>query len=300
MDRAIKRGRHAAPRSVSRRVVACGMSLVVSAVGLSTTGSPAAANELGTAIEALPVGTNWVVYPSSATPVQDGRLQLVELARAADGSCEVDLTLTLAPDADAIAAHERAFNAATCQSVFEVGSPVGNETDESSASAADVVEAPDAGAGAAPESPSDLLGVTDNHGTRVTSAGYYKSYYEDPAQIDVNSVRNDVTWTWRKDKTGCVNWIDSAYAYGWYDASGWELRGNNFSNQTKCESHEASSYAEFFNGAFCLNFDTRTFYNRNRVRGMKTGLLVGEVRASKQGGCVGFLSFHTTLRRTQN
>jgi len=122
---------------------------------------------------------------------------------------------------------------------------------------------------------------------------------EDPPGIDVNSVRNDVDWYWNGSYV--YNGYCS-YSYGWFSASGWGLKENDFfcryeNSQTQLRS---SSYVHFKNGIFCAFIDTHTYYERNNAYGKFNGYLSGQVNWRKTGGCTGLLSFHTQLRRTLN
>ena len=133
--------------------------------------------------------------------------------------------------------------------------------------------------------------------TTYHSAGYYKSYFEDPVGLDVNSVRNGTDWYWNYI---CVSNPYGSYAYGWYSPSGWRLRDNNWSNTYNCDRTHVTSYVHYSNGVFCATIDTHTYYNRNHVYGWYDGWLLGAVTWQKSGGCTYLLSFHAFLRRTLN
>jgi hypothetical protein len=131
----------------------------------------------------------------------------------------------------------------------------------------------------------------------IHSAGYHKSYFEDPPGIDVNSVRNDVDWRWNgvRVSDGFCEWH-----HGWF--AGWERREHNFFCRYENEQRQlrSSSFVHYRNGIFCLTIDAHTWYERNNAYGRRNGDLVGTVNWRKEGGCVGLLSFHHFLRRTLN
>ena len=132
----------------------------------------------------------------------------------------------------------------------------------------------------------------------VHSAGYMKSWYQDPVGLVVNSVQNGTDWHWTG---GCVIApVYGSYRYTWFSPSGWSLQGNNWTNVYSCAMSTSSSYVHFHNGIFCLFQSTDTYYNRNTVNGLANGTLAGSIHAVKSGGCIGLLSFHYTLRRTLN
>ncbi|GAB3898007.1 hypothetical protein GCM10029964_081790 [Kibdelosporangium lantanae] len=132
------------------------------------------------------------------------------------------------------------------------------------------------------------------------SAGYYKSYYEDPVQLDVNSVTNSTTWSWNGSSVLSSPGPVGGYHYGWFKGSGWSLKENNWQNTYTSYQTTSSSYVHYRNGTFCATIDTHTYYDRNNVHGRKDGWLLGNVNARKKGGCTSLLSFHTKLKRTKN
>jgi hypothetical protein len=223
--------------------------------------------------------------------------------RVAPGVCKYTSTLQLAPGEQAVQEDSIAIDDASCTMTVLRGTPADAKQVDGTTQA----EGAPAGwsekeGGAAAKTASTAQGsdsVTANAAAAVHSAGYYKSYYEDPVGIDVNSVRNNVDWYWNGSYV--YNGYCS-YHYGWYSTSGWGLKENNFfcryeDSQARVRS---SSYAHFKNGIFCAFIDTHTYYDRNNAIGRRDGYLIGRVNAYKSGGCTGLLSFHTQLRRTLN
>lgn len=243
--------------------------------------------------EASPARAGDGTFVYAPTPTGPGvTVVVVQGTPDADLDCTFDMHAELAPGQEAITADELSFDPATCMSTyavqtFTVDAPV------------DTDQGPDTFRGNKSVAVNRSTGSTSSLTSSGThSAGYMKSYYEDPAQIDVNSVNNGTDWYW----TGsCINTVYGSYSYGWYSRSGWELKENNWHNYYYgCTNSESSSYVHYRNGKFCASIDTHTYYNRNKVEGWYDGWLKGYVSASKKGGCTGFLSFHYTLRRTLN
>jgi hypothetical protein len=210
--------------------------------------------------------------------------------------CEYSSSLELAPGQIAIREDSVLFDDATCTMRVQRGVPADIGTGPVDAGPAGQ-EGGAAADGAAAAPGRSLAGVKRVAATH--SAGYYKSYFEDPVGIDVNSVRNNVDWYWNGSYV--YNGYCS-YHYGWYSTSGWGLHENNFfcryeNSQTQVRS---SSYAHFKNGIFCAFIDTHTYYDRNNAYGKYNGYLTGHVNWRKEGGCTGLLSFHAHLQRTLN
>ena len=220
-------------------------------------------------------------------------LQLVG-KQTASGDCTFTSTLELAPDEDVIQEDTIAVDDVGCTALVVRGKPKEDKPEKAdrhkSGSAKPDKETEAAGPGGARA----LARSAATH-----SAGYYKSWFEDPPGIDVNSVRNNVNWYWNGSY---VYSGTCSYNYGWFSASGWGLKENDFlcqyqNSQTQLRS---SSYAHFKNGIFCAFIDTHTYYERNNAYGKYNGVLSGQVNWRKTGGCTGLLSFHTQLRRTLN
>lgn len=233
----------------------------------------------------------YVYAPAPTGP--DVQVVVVHGTPDADLDCVFDFEPSLAPGEDSIMADELTFTPSTCTSTYAVRS---FDIDAGPATGPTGEDLSRDGTGVAVAPGTATLSAITSSGTH--SAGYMKSYYEDPAQIDVNSVNNATDWYW----TGsCINTVYGSYHYGWYSRSGWELKESNWHNYYYgCTNSESSSYVHYRNGKFCASVDTHTYYNRNVVRGYYNGYLRGAVSAAKKGGCTGFLSFHYKLKRTLN
>lgn len=243
--------------------------------------------------------SDWVTYdpppPGSVVETFQGQPD-------GQGGCSFDFSASLTPDQTAARADEVAFDQSTCQSqvAFTYDSnaapeaPIGSDTDATESgpvpSPVEVTTALGARLAAASPAPSPSPA---RH-----SAGYMKSWYQDPIALVVNSVQNSTDWNW--DGTCVVAPVSGGYRYTWFSTSGWVLQQNNWQNTYNCTQSTSSSYVHFHNGIFCVGIATDIYYNRNTVHGMFNGTLTGNVSATKSGGCIGLLSFHYSLVRTLN
>jgi hypothetical protein len=220
-------------------------------------------------------------------------LQLVG-KRTSSGGCAFTSTLELAPGEDVIQEDTVAVDEKGCTALVVRGKPIADKPEKADRKKSGGAKADEATAERASAGERGLAVSLATH-----SKGYYQSWFEDPPGIDVNSVRNDVDWYWNGSYV--YNGYCS-YSYGWFSASGWGLKENDFfcryeNSQTQLRS---SSYVHFKNGIFCAFIDTHTYYERNNAYGKFNGYLSGQVNWRKTGGCTGLLSFHTQLRRTLN
>jgi hypothetical protein len=274
-----------------------GFGRVVRMASLVTVGSAVlAAPTPGWAQDAPPPGTDWVTYGWSFS-LGDSQHHLLQGKSVGYRACEFKEALSLPPGQQAVEAREVALNLDSCQSVVETGIPP-----------QDVIQQDAAGFRGLRTSAArrvDGAGAVDTAAAagRVRSAGYLKSTYEDPVEIDVNSVRNNTDWFWNGERVSGP--VRSARAYGWYTPSGWELEGNNWRHRFTSYQSTSSSYAHFKNDVFCraligpiFGRTTHTYYNRNTVHGRKNGDLVGIWKVRKTGGCNDLLHFEKRLVRT--
>jgi len=251
------------------------------AVGLPAT---AAADSAG----ALPA--DWVAYdiaPAGAT------VQTTVGTSDGQSGCVFSFSGSLAPGQTAERADEIGYSPSTCQSQIAYTSGASAAPEAAQPSNADT-----AGSGSVASTDTDTAPPPATSAAVRHSAGYMKSWYRDPVHLTVNSVQNSTNWHWNG---GCVVApVSGAHTYTWFSGSGWSLQANNWQNNYSCAQSTSSSYAHFHNGIFCLTIDTDTYYNRNNVHGKANGVLTGNVKARKSGGCTGLLSFHWSLKRTLN
>ncbi len=232
--------------------------------------------------------TSWVAY---GPPQPGSTVQVVQGTADGQGGCVLDLAAALSPSETAARVDEVAFNETTCQSRVAItrgGAVAPDPPDPSGASSSSSGPVAPASSTAPPPRPA---------APSVTSAGYYKSWYEDPVGIVVNSVMDSTKWRWNRV---CATGIYGSWRYTWHSSTGWSLGANNAQNYYTCNRTTVSSYAHFHNRPFCAFIATDTYYNRNNVHGRYDGYLLGDVNARKTGPCSHLLSFHASLRRTQN
>ena len=204
------------------------------------------------------------------------------------GGCQFTLSASLATGQTIQRVDETSFSASTCQSTVAYTSGTTAAT-----MPADPTEVSDSGvvastlSGTAPAT----TALTTRH-----SAGYMKSWFQDPVHITVNSVQNSTDWRW--NGSCVVAPVYGSYHYTWF--AGWVKKDNNWQNYYTCTQSTSSSYVHFHDGAFCAFTDTEVYYNRNTVHGKYNGYLTGNVHWSKTGHCSGLLSFHYSLKRTLN
>jgi hypothetical protein len=225
---------------------------------------------------------------------------------APDGSCVFSGELVLAPGSRAVEERETAINPSTCQMRLERGTPPADAI----AGEADGATSPQ-GTAKDGEGQSSPESATGGSGGEVSiaaaarrSAGFHRTWWEDPANFDVNSVRNSTDWHW--NGSDVVGPVYGGYRYWWLTESGWELRGNDWNNFYTSYQTTSSSYAHFRNGYFCTAAygqyqpPTHTYYDRNAVHGRYNGDLVGTWRSWTDGGCESFLHRRNQLVRTLN
>lgn len=241
--------------------------------------------------------SDWVMYDA---PPPGAVVQTVQGTSDGQGGCTLDFSAELAPGQTAARADEVAFDETTCQSqvafTYDANAapeaPIGGDADVSeSGPVPSPAEAAATARGATVKAPAPAPAPQ-------RSAGYMKSWYQDPIALVVNSVQNATDWHW--DGTCVVAPVFGSYRYTWFSTSGWVLQQNNWQNTFNCTQSTSSSYVHFHNGIFCAFIATDTYYNRNTVHGKFNGTLTGNVSATKAGGCIRLLSFHWSLRRTLN
>jgi hypothetical protein len=256
------------------------------AVGLTAAAMALAAVPLTASAEVS--ATDWVALggtPAGAT------VQTVAGTSDGAGGCAFDFSPSLAPSQTVQRADEVAYSASTCQSRVAYTSDARAAPEPADPSGASVMDSGSV--------PSQLSSFTPPAAAATThSAGYAKSWYQDPPGIVVNSVQNSTDWHW--NRRCVVAPVSAGFQYHWFTPSGWFLLQNNWQNSYTCAQSTSSSYAHFINDIFCMLHPTDVTYNRNTVHGQANGTLAGNVHASKLGICSPLLSFHWVLKRTLN
>ena len=238
--------------------------------------------------------SGWVTYDP---PPPGATVQTLQGTSDGQGGCAFDFSASLAPGQSAARADEVAFNESTCQSQFAF------TYDDNAAPEAPLRSDGDSTSSGPVPSPAETATTLGSRASAAAaaathSAGYMKSWYQDPVTLVVNSVQNATDWNW--DGTCVVAPVSGSYSYYWFGPSGWVLQANNWQNVYNCTQSTSSSYVHYHNGVFCALIATDTYYNRNTVNGKFNGTLAGSVSALKAGGCIRLLSFHWSLRRTLN
>lgn len=135
------------------------------------------------------------------------------------------------------------------------------------------------------------------------SAGYFRSWWDDPIGIDVTVAHDTVDFTY---SGGCVQTYGTAWSLSWYSPSGWERRKDSHTHGAVCGYAYQSTYARFINDVFCraaigplFGRTTKVYFDRNTIRGLGgNGTLKGLVHSVAKGGCREALSFHYKIYRT--
>jgi hypothetical protein len=243
--------------------------------------------------------SGWVTLGSA--PPGSSVKQLQGISDGA-GNCKYEIDLALAPGQDALYGQQIRHDPSRC--VTEVAELQGPEAikaikaeDQAEGAAQTEQGAPKAvpGPSGSAQSGSDSGVIAQQY---VNSQGHLRSLWEDPVDLTVAEVTNTVNWYW--DAVHCLQPGWGSYRYYWYSPSGWRLEENNWNNVYWCESQESSSYAHYFNGAFCANVDTHAYWDRNWVWGDWDGWLRGQWNTWVTGGCTDLLRFEYHLVRDIN
>jgi hypothetical protein len=193
--------------------------------------------------------------------------------------CLFSFTGTVRPGSPGREQDEVAFNPKTCQAIYAVG-PLQHTGSTSR------------GSGAAGNGSSASGGRGD-----PTLAFYMKTFYEDPAGIDVSSLRDDLEWTYSGGCNTSYKWKRDDH---WFTPSGWYLRYDNDNPSFGCSNAIANSDALMENDSFCPTFgdpeSVYTHYNYNHeVDGKPNGSAVyswNDYVDSTLGVCYRLLSHH--------
>ena len=187
---------------------------------------------------------------------------------------------------------EIAFNPVTCQFLVETGVPspsvvdAGAKSDASSATQLNDIWSDTASSG--------QVGLRH-------SSGYWRTWFEDPARIDVAVAGVGTNWHW----SGLIVYppVSNTVHYHWYDPSGWGLFEHNWQRGYDSTRSTSSVYAHYSNGSWpgCFNHHTHITFNRTRIHGYYNGDLWGFSYARKRGlniaTCLKALHFRHRLQR---
>lgn len=109
-----------------------------------------------------------------------------------------------------------------------------------------------------------------NNGVRRRA--HHANWQEDPVGINVNFIRDWVTWSWNGS---CVTAIWGAgHHTEVYEPTGWAKDVHNAWNTQDCNAATKQSYVKFSGGQYfpaCFGSKVTTYYNTNIVQGYKNG-----------------------------
>lgn len=181
---------------------------------------------------------------------------------------------------------EVAFDPHRCKIEVEIGRPTaGDLTASEGDSEAKTAEL-------SPKNrPKDVKGSSGALAAATFSTrAFAKTFYEDPPQIDVNSVRAEVNWSY---DGYCV--VGSSYhtaRWGWYSPTGWVREATDWGTYNSCYSASTNVYAKYRNAPFCFPWTTYTEYDRTWIVGYYQGSWYAQWNSYKWGGCTNLLSHH--------
>ncbi len=224
----------------------------------------------------------WVRY-DYAEDLADPQIKTYYGQRTKHGGCSYSGEEYVGPEATAGVTEEReiANDEERCVMITEIGVRRGSETIPDDTQL--VTETP-VGSSTSTEVAEPTMSPA------ATRTAWHKTYYEDPASLDVNSAKTNVSWSYNGS---CVtdSW-NHVTNYGWYSPSGWRKDWSKTSSWQGCSYARTTSNSNFFNGAFCVGIDTHTEYLPNYIRGEEDGGYYMTWDANKWGGCTWLLSFH--------
>jgi hypothetical protein len=215
------------------------------------------------------------------------------------GGCQYEGEVVVRPGQPAVEQHEVLEDPTTCTLMMEQGTPVDGNGPHSDRTGHATLSVSNEAMGAQPVSTFSAAAATTH------SAGYSKTWVEDPPGIDVNYVENEIDWYWDDPYLTPGATETCTATYDWFWQSGWGLHENNFQCNFNTPDYpqtwiDSTSYVHYKNGVFCGFTDTHVYYDRNHAVGYGNGNLVGRWNVRKSGFCSGALSVHNRTERTMN
>lgn len=293
----------------SRGLILSFALLIALTLGLASVSlaSPTATTNSANDILNMDVGKDgWIEYQGKANPypLEDPSTLTRQGKRASDGTCKFEGKMVLQPKQNAIEERPQAVNLNTCEERVIRGVPtkesMGVSLEKKAANNDPHVSSKEDERKSHPRDDA-VSKAKGDAAASYWSAGFLKTWWENPVNLDVNLVRNNTGWYWNGSR---VTGARGGYRYYWLSASGWDLRGNNWRNSWTSYQTTSSSYAHYRNPIFCramlgiFGSTTHVYYDRNTVHGRYNGALVGRWNSYKSGGCNRLLSFNKVLRRT--
>ncbi|CAM4262774.1 hypothetical protein ACE3MS_08645 [Paenibacillus dendritiformis] len=131
----------------------------------------------------------------------------------------------------------------------------------------------------------------------TTKSGSFQTVWEDPINLNVNSVKDNITFSY--DGT-TVNYIYGSDNRTWLTASGWYEKSHSINSYYSYLSGKAvnitvATTATYQNDTFCALNTTNVYYNPNAVTGTYIGNISGQVSTNATGGCSSWLHYYNVL-----
>lgn len=120
-----------------------------------------------------------------------------------------------------------------------------------------------------------------------TKTVWLKVAYDDPAFIDVTSVKSSVKFTYNGAcVTGSSNHVST-----WYKVAWWNYDHKNGQAAQNCSHAAQKSWAKMYNDSFCPGSGNTTYttYTHVTVYGEENGSQTNSYNTSKSGGCSALL-----------
>jgi len=252
---------------------------------LLATQVPAAATPVASPDDAL------VVTYDDERPLANASVETVAGRRAAGGGCTFrPPELTLGPGESAVEARQIETNFTDCTTKIETGTPL-------------TVEVTPADGTSEEEVAKSLAGTseqaTDLSVAAVSSAGYYRVWWEDVINIKVHEVKSNVSWVWNGT---CTSSSSGSANYWWRSGTGWSKYSSSVYIARSCYQARVYADATYRNGVFCWPGTVWSYYDNVTAAGRYNGYLVGWVDrtwTTYPFACP-TLHFHTQLKRTLN
>lgn len=306
----------------ARRVAA----LAVGTIAASSTVQPAlaqepsaetqsTADELRALLATLPAeyqdnvkidDNGWIRYAQRA-PLPESTVYTIK-GEVVDGDCHFQSTNGPAVTAGLV---ERsiALNPDTCEVVIERGL-LTEELDAYSAGSKTV--------SAQAETPASSSGDATAMGTCCFESGnqtggvgqpfddyrwaQHRTWWEEPAQQNVGSIRVFVGWKSSSDCAG-VDTSRHRVEWNWLANTGWSLHDDSWTHTNSCAGVSTIASARFSNGVFpaCLGFDAHVHMDSTAISGQASGkyAMSWDSWLESERGCIELLSWHRSHDYTQ-
>lgn len=105
-----------------------------------------------------------------------------------------------------------------------------------------------------------------------TKTGYYRTYWQDIADIEVNSVKVSLTWSWNGT---CVTQASSSATWTFRSGTGWTNPSRGAWQANGCLFTKGYADAQFQNKPFCYPVTVDVFYDNVSTYGYNNGALAG-------------------------